>query len=133
MSAYLDTNLVDIMPPAFVGLNDTSAIRIAVMTSITLADLTVYVIDPRGQVLDITSGFVSLAGVPWNYLLSQDFNFRMPGLYTFSVYRSTSGSEGRWNASAFCAEWASRIDVPVSQLSKQRSDIQRVYSRVNSK
>ena len=133
MSARLDTNLVDIMPPAFVGINDTSAIRIAVMTSVLLADLVIYVIDPRGNVLDITAGFVSLSGAPWSYLLSQDYNFRMPGLYTFSVYRSTAGSEGRWNASTYCAEWPSRLDVPVSQLGKQRSDIQRIYGRVSDK
>lgn len=133
MSVHLDTNLVDIMPPAFIGLNDTSAIRIAVMTSILLADLTVYIIDPRGNVLDITAGFTSLSGAPWNYLLSQDYNFRMPGLYTVSVYRSTAGSPGRWNASTYCAEWSSKLDVPVSQLGKQRSDIQRIYGRVSNK
>jgi hypothetical protein len=135
-SANLDLNYGMIFScPPVVAMGESVQLRIMLSGGIgSLADFVIQAMFPNGEVKDVTVEFVlaPAASGPGFITYVRNFAFIVPGHYSFLIHRTTAGLERQWMDSMYCAEWASRIDVPVSQLGRQRSDIQRVYSRVNS-
>jgi len=124
---------VDFFCPPVAAQNERNLLRLFLYgTGGSLATISVYVIPPNGQALEISSSFTDVSSsFPATFLtqFQAPYTFQQPGLYTFIIHDSSTGYV--WIDKTYCAEWASRIDIPVSQLEKQRADIQRVYSRVS--
>ena len=118
---------VNIFSPALVAKGEKSAIRFMLGVSV-IANVTVYVVYPSGISEQID---ISRFSTPDGIVYSADFNFSESGYYSFYAYDSTL-TEYCFDGT-YSAEWASKIDVPVSQLGRQRADIQRIYGRVSNK
>jgi len=136
-NANLDANYGMVFTcPAVVAKDESAQLRIMLASGIgNLSGFVVLAMFPNGETRDITTSFaftpvVSSLGF---VIYSLNFAFTVPGHYSFLIYRTASGLERQWIDSSYCAEWAARIDVPVSQIGRQRADIQRVYSRINQK
>lgn len=130
MASQLTT--IDFFSPPLVALNERSVLRTFIYgTSGSLATITIYVIPPRGQAIDITSLFSDVStSFPATFIsqFEAEYTPQQTGLYSFIVHDSASGNV--WIDKSYCSEWAGRIDIPTSDLLKQRSDIQRIYGKV---
>lgn len=118
--------------PAIVAKNERNLLRLFVYgTGGSMATVSVYVVPPRGSGENINSIFVDVsASFPATFLsqFEAEYTFQEPGLYTFIVHDSASGDV--WIDKTYCSEWASKIDIPVSDVLRQRSDIQRIYNKI---
>ena len=114
---------LDLFCPPVAARNETVRLRLFLNT-VAIADAVVYVIYPNSNTETITQNFELI--VTGRY--ECNFTFNIGGLYSFIAYDSVSGNS--YIDKTYCAEWASRIDIPVSQLGKQRSDIQRIFGKV---
>lgn len=123
---------IDFAVPVTVAKNDRSSIRLFLYgTGASLTNIAVYVIPPRGQAINITSIFTDVSSSFPATFLSQfdaEYTFQQIGLYVFIVHDSSSGDV--WVDKTFCSQWASNMDAPVSNFSRQRSDIQRIYGKI---
>jgi hypothetical protein len=126
-------NTLHLSSPSFAAEDEKIALKLTLHgTSGSLSTITVYVLPPRGQAIDITSLFQDVSSTfPATFisLFQAEYTFKQKGLFVFLVHESSSG--GVWITETYCVEWATRIDIPVSDLTKQRSDIQRIYGRLN--
>ena len=133
MSRELEVSIVDISVPSMAALNERMSIKITLFGSGgTLADTAIYVIPPTGDAIDITNNFINTSGsFPSTFitLFQTEYTFQQRGLYLFLAHNSLTMRV--FMANSYCSEWASRIDQPISDLNKQRADLQRVFGRLN--
>lgn len=124
---------IDFFCPPIVASGEQNILRAFVYgTGGSLAAVDIYVIPPNGGATEITDQFIDVsASFPATFLsqFQTEYTFQQPGMYVFIVHDTATGDV--WIDKIYCAEWASKIDVPVSQLGRQRADIQRIYGRVN--
>jgi hypothetical protein len=123
---------IDFFCPSIAAKNERNVLRLFLYgTGGTMATIDIYAIPPSGQALLLDTTFTDVSGSFPATFVSQfeaPFTFQIAGLYTFIVHDTSTGDV--WIDKTYCAEWASRIDIPVSQLNKQRADIQRIYGKV---
>jgi len=105
--------------PGIVALNESAIVRLFLYgTGAALTNITVYVIPPRGQAVDITSIFTDVSSsFPATFLSQFDasYVFQQKGLFVFIIHDSSSGDV--WIDKAYCSEWASNMDLPISNFS----------------
>lgn len=127
------TNRISISTPGFAAQNERLSLKLVLYGSGgSLATVNVYVLPPFGQAINITDFFQDVSSTfPATFisLFQTEYTFQQKGLYVFLVHETASGDV--WIADTYCSEWASRIDQPVSDLNKQRADLQRVFGRLN--
>lgn len=121
--------------PAFVGKGESAVLRLWWATSSTgLSNVSVYVVPPTGGVIDITNRFVynpsaSIAGAVVQF--DGKYLFRSEGGYAFVIVDENTTPKNIYLGYSYCAPWTTRIDQPISDLNKQRADLQRVFGRLN--
>ena len=127
------TNPISISTPGFAAQNERLSLKLTIHgPGGSLADIAAYVLPPIGQAINITDFFQNVSSVlpvAFMTLFQTEYTFQQKGLYVFLVHETSSGDV--WIADTYCSEWASRIDQPVSDLNKQRADLQRVFGRLN--
>lgn len=127
------SNIADISVPAFVAQNESAKIRISLYgTGAALTTYAVYIVSPDGQAVDYVSSFRDVsAAVPFTFIsiFEFEYTFRQAGHYTFLMHESGSGSV--WTDKTFAAQWATNMDAKISDIKKQRTDLERIYNRVN--
>ena len=135
MGAYLGTNTGEpraaIQAPFLLKKGESGQVFLFAILS-GPPTITVFHILPNGEHIDVSVNLVALPGVfisVWRLNIS----LNIEGLHTFAVVVNDTTMQVYAFASVQCAGWISNIDVPVSQLERQRADIQRVYSRVNNR
>jgi hypothetical protein len=140
MAVQINTssNAVELTSPEFSGQGDVSRIRLFLNGSAPpfIGTERLFVISPDGSVKELISLMrsVDLTTTPfssWSFALYEmEFTFSAKGLYTF-VFSMSSALPELWITSTFVADWATRIDIPISDLKKQRTDMERIYSKLN--
>ena len=128
-------NLADFSVPPIVAQGESSVIRIILFGSgSTLAgSYYFYIISPDGQSKEVSTSFRAVTPTgpaPYLEVFEMPYTFQQAGHYTFSL-NERLGTGHIWIDKTFAAPWATRIDIPVSDLKRQRTDIERVYNRVN--
>jgi hypothetical protein len=133
-AASYEATLLDIQAPTFVREKEVSQIFIITQTLLSLAtSYKLLQIFPDGSHKDITAAISQISVPGIIYLMYRArVVFDVPGLHTFLLQVYDSSAYRTSVSSTQCSAWAANIDVPTSQLGKQRSDIQRVFSRVNN-
>lgn len=123
---------IDFFCPPIVAQGERNVLRAFIYgTGGSLAAINIYVIAPNTDAVNFTSSFANVSSSFPATFLSQfqaEYTFQQSGLYVFVVHDTATGKV--WIEKTYCAEWASKIDIPVSQLGKQRADIQRIYGKV---
>jgi hypothetical protein len=133
MAVRLDavTNRLDFAVPAFVSKGETAVLRIVLFgTGGTIAPLRFLITSPDGQTVDMIAAFRDVsAAYPATFisLFELNYTFQQGGHYTFVL--NDTGSGEVWVDKTFAAPWATNMDIPVSDLRRQRTDIERVYNR----
>lgn len=123
--------VADIIAPASVATKEKASLFILLDgAGGALTNYTVLLIDPDGQAINITANFAAIsAASAFATMFMAPYVFMKPGHYCAVMQESSGGDI--WTASIIVSEWPNRIDIPVSQLEKQRADIQRIYGRVS--
>jgi hypothetical protein len=126
-------NLADFAVPPVVAQGETATLRIMLFgTGATLAAARFLVLSPDGQAVDVTSSFRNVsASFPGTFISLFDLNytFQQGGHYAFFLHDTGTGDV--WADKTFAAPWATNLDAKISEIKKQRTDVERVYSKVN--
>lgn len=123
---------IQFFAPSIVARGERNVLRLLLYgTGGSMATISILVIPPRGSAENINSIFSDVsASLPVTFIsqFEAEYTFQERGLYTFVIEDSASSEV--WADKTYCSEWASRIDIPVSDILRQRSDIQRIYNKV---
>ncbi len=125
------TNDIEFSTPVIVAKGDSEKIRLLLYgTSATIGSDTITVIDPDGIVTAITGLFRQMQGLPFTFItvFDTEFRFSKAGAYLFVYHETTTGDA--IVSTTFCTQWASRIDVPVSDFNKLRTEVSRVRTTI---
>lgn len=124
----------DVCAPAFVAQGERNVIRIVLYgVGATLADYDCWIVTPRQEYIQIDGLFVQVAlGFTYVKIFEAEFTFSQPGQYTVVLHNTTGPTANdTWITEVTAADWVSRLDVPISDIKKQRTDIERVYNAVS--
>ena len=124
------SNNIELSSPGIVAKGDSERLWLALYgTGAAIGSNKIYVIDPDGASRDITGTFIAHP-VTFTFLANfySSFQFTKKGGYLFIFHDVASGDA--IVSSTFCSEWASRIDIPVSDMNKIRTEISRVRTTV---
>lgn len=130
MPAPLST--AELSVPAFAGLNDVGQIRVVLPGSGTaLTGFALYLLYPNGYSATLTTSLVSIGAVFTPVTVFQfSFSFTASGNYLW-ILNDTSGG-GIWIANTQVGAWSANLDGKISDIKKQRTDIERTYAAVSS-
>jgi hypothetical protein len=110
----------DIFSQAIAAKDEHGKIRVSFFgVGGSMTGITVLALDPSGITRDITSTFNDISsslGVTFISVFEAGFVFQKSGHYTFFIWDSVSGAV--FASHTAVAEWATRIDVPVSEMAK---------------
>jgi len=130
MERLSSTNNLMVMSPVVVGKDEADKIGVMIYgTGGSMTGLTLYAISPRGQITDVTAYLSEITtGLTFLTLFEATFTFGSSGRYKFILHDTVSGDV--IVSSTDVPEWTSNIDMKVSEVAKQRVDIQRIYGRI---
>ena len=122
-----------LLVPSLMALNESGTIRVLLYgTGATLGGLSLYVVTPRRETQDITSSLLDTS-IPFTFLtlFEMRFAFSLQGNFMFVLHNATTGDVICSHTDV--AEWTSRIDQPISDFNKLRTEVQRNLSRVSQR
>ena len=131
VSAATPVGGISLVAPAFVGRGESDILSVlAIGTGADLTNHQIYLLPPTGGAIEITD-MLTDTEAPFTFFtqFNTSYVFQQQGLYILLGVNTSTGAT--YATDIYCASWTSRIDQPISDLDKQRSDIQRVFGRLN--
>lgn len=132
MGAPIGVGDIIICAPPISALGERLSVRILLYgTGASLAGINIYIIPPVGDAFEISDSFVDVSSSFPATFISQfqtEYTFKQRGLFIFLAHDTASGNV--FYETTYCAQWASRIDQNVSDVNKQRADLQRIYGKI---
>jgi len=130
MDRLSSTNNLLLLTPGIVGKGDTDKISVMIYgTGGSLTNLVLCVVGPFGQWQNITS-YLNAIAIPLTFLtlFEATYTFGASGRFKFILHDTASGNA--IVSTTDVPEWTSNIDMPISDVAKQRVDIQRIFGRI---
>lgn len=124
------TNNLLLLTPGVVGKGDSDRISVMIYgTGGSLTGLVLYAMGPLGQWADITN-YLSVVptGLTFLTLFEATYTFGASGRFKFILHNTVSGDA--IISATDVPEWTSNIDMPISNVAKQRVDIQRIFGKI---
>jgi len=130
MDRLSSTNNLLLLTPGVVGKGDSDRISVMIYgTGGSLTGLVLYAMGPLGQLADITNYLSAVpTGLTFLTLFEATYTFGASGRFKFILHDTVSGDA--IISATDVPEWTSNIDMPISDVAKQRVDIQRIFGKI---
>ena len=130
MDRLSSTNNLLLLTPGVVGKGDSDRISVMIYgTGGSLTGLVLYAMGSLGQLADITNYLSAVqTGLTFLTLFEATYTFGASGRFKFILHDTVSGDA--IISATDVPEWTSNIDMPISDVAKQRVDIQRIFGKI---
>ena len=130
MERLTTTNNIALLTPTVAGKGESDKISVVIRgAGGSLTGLALYAVGPFGQVADITAYLAEITtSLSFVTLFEATYTFNAPGRFKFILHDTVSGDA--IISATDIPEWTSNIDMPISEIAKQRVDIQRIFGRI---